>query len=343
MNYTSVLMDYPTIKIYKTPILATPTWQNLHRRYIYSTVSKASVIFMNTRKMKVRDGFEGQKLISLPKMIYKNMRSDNVILNQIFITHIGYFPKASYHFRERRKGCEDNIFIYCLHGKGWYIVDKKKYEVAPNQFFQIPATTEYLKYGADEAQPWTIFWVHFSGTDLNSFNRLLNITLNDGPQNIPYNEKGLLIWKEMYSSLEMGYNKDNLNNANMCLYHFLSTFLYPDRHFSITGDKDIIKETIEFMREKLDGRFTVEDFGARYQLSASYFSGLFRQSTGMSPMEYFIHLKIQRSCQLLFNTGVKIKDVAKEMGYDDPYYFSRLFKKLMGISPEQYRAIKHRF
>ncbi|MDB5087633.1 MAG: AraC family transcriptional regulator [Mucilaginibacter sp.] len=298
---------------------------------------------MNTRKIKVRDGFEGQKLISLPKMIYKNMKSDNVILNQIFITHIGYFPKASYHFRERRKGCEDNIFIYCLYGKGWYIVDKKKYEVSPNQFFQIPATTEYLKYGADETQPWTIFWVHFSGTDLNSFNRLLNITLNDGPQNIPYNEKGLLIWKEMYSSLEMGYNKDNLNNANMCLYHFLSTFLYPDRHFSITGDKDIIKETIEFMREKLDSRFTVEDFGVRYQLSASYFSGLFRQSTGMSPMEYFIHLKIQKSCQLLFNTGVKIKDVAKEMGYDDQYYFSRLFKKLMGMSPAQYRAIKHRF
>jgi AraC-like DNA-binding protein len=63
----------------------------------------------------------------------------------------------------------------------------------------------------------------------------------------------------------------------------------------------------------------------------------------MSPMEYFIHLKIQKSCQLLFNTGVKIKDVAKEIGYDDPYYFSRLFKKLMGMSPEQYRAIKHRF
>lgn len=294
-------------------------------------------------KIKVRDGFEGQKLISLPNMIYKNMKSDNAILNQIFITHIGYFPKASHHFRERRKGCADNIFIYCLHGKGWYIVDKKKYEVGPNQFFQIPATSVYLKYGADGSQPWTIFWVHFCGKDLDSFNKLLNISLNDGPIKIPYNEKGLFIWEEMYNSLEMGYSKDNLNNANMCLYHFLSTFLYPDRHFSTSADKDMIEETILFMREKLDGRFTVEDFGVRYRLSASHFSGLFRRSTGMSPIEYFIQLKIQKSCQLLFNTNIKIKDVAKAVGYDDQYYFSRLFKKLMGISPDRYRAIKHNF
>jgi AraC-like DNA-binding protein len=295
------------------------------------------------KKIKVRDGFEGQKLISLPHMIYKNIGANNAILNQIFITHIGYFPKASYHFRERRKGCEDNIFIYCLQGKGWYIVDKKKYEVEPNQFFQLPATAEYLKYGADEEQPWTIFWVHYSGKDMGSFNRLLNISINDGPQNIPYNEKGLLIWEEMYSSLEMGYSKDNLNNANMCLYHFLSTFLYPSRHFSITDDKDMIRETIVFMSEKLGDRFTVEDFAARYQLSASHFSGLFRRSTGTSPMEYFIQLKIQKSCQLLYNANIKVKDVAKEIGYDDAYYFSRLFKKLMGMSPEQYRIIKYHF
>jgi len=294
-------------------------------------------------KIKVRDGFAGQKLISLPHMIYSNMRSTNAFLNQVFITHIGYFPKASYHFRERRKGCADNIFIYCLHGKGWYIIDKKKYDVEPNQFFQIPATSKYLKYGADELQPWTIFWVHFSGNDMGSFNNSLNISLTDGPRNIPYNEKGLLIWEEMYSSLEMGYSKDNLNNANMCLYHFLSTFLYPDHHFSSPENKDIIRETIVFMRENLKGRFTVEDFAVRYQLSASHFSGLFRQSTGMSPMEYFIQLKIQKSCQLLFNSNIKIKDIAQDIGYDDPYYFSRLFKKLMGVPPEQYRASTHDF
>jgi AraC-like DNA-binding protein len=295
------------------------------------------------KKTRVKDGFQGQKLISLPNVIYKNAKSENVILNQLFITHIGYFPKAFNHFRERRKGCADNIFIYCIQGKGWFIVDKKKYEVEPNQFIHLPANSKYLRYGAHEEQPWTIFWVHFSGLDMESFNKLMNISINDGPKNIPYNEKGLNIWDEMYSSLEKGYSKDNLNNANMCLHHFLATFLYPEQHFSIPDDKDITRETIEFMRENLNGRFTVEDFASRHQLSASHFTKLFHTSTGISPMEYFIQLKIQKSCQLLFNTNTKIKDVAKQLGYDDPYYFSRLFKKLMLISPEQYRLKKHNF
>lgn len=295
------------------------------------------------RKTRVRDGFEGQRLISLPNDIYKNARSGDLILNQLFITHIGYFPKAFNHFRERRKGCADNIFIYCVQGKGWYIVDKKKYEVGPNQFIHLPATSSYLRYGAHEEQPWTIFWVHFSGKDMNSFNNLMSISIDDGPHTIPYNEKGLNIWNEMYHSLEMGYSKDNLNNANMCLYHFLATFLYPDRHFTMPYDKEIIRETIDFMRENLNGRFTVEDFAIRHKLSASHFTKLFHTATGIPPVEYFIQLKIQKSCQLLFNTNTKIKDVANQVGYDDPYYFSRLFKKRMLISPEQYRVMKHNF
>jgi len=292
-------------------------------------------------KLKIKDGFEGQKLISLPNMIYKNIGSANIILNQIYITHIGYFPKATFHFRDRKKGCEDNILIYCLHGKGWYMIGEKRYDVGPNQFFQIPATKEYIKYGADEMQPWTIYWIHYSGPELNRFNDVLNIMPTNGPKDILYNEKGIDLWNEMYSCLEMGYSKDNLNNANMCLYHFLSTFVYPEKHANNEdAETDPVRETISFMRENLSNRLSVEDFSIRYELSPSHFSYLFRQSSGMSPMEYFIQLKIQRACQLLYDGQAKVKDVAASVGYEDPYYFSRLFKKTMGISPEQYRVIK---
>jgi AraC-like DNA-binding protein len=54
-------------------------------------------------------------------------------------------------------------------------------------------------------------------------------------------------------------------------------------------------------------------------------------------MDYFIHLKIQNACKLLYLTDMTVREVSFELGYDDPYYFSRLFKKVMGISPMQYR------
>ena len=57
----------------------------------------------------------------------------------------------------------------------------------------------------------------------------------------------------------------------------------------------------------------------------------------MSPIEYFIHLKMQKACQLLYTEDSRVKQIAALLGYDDPYYFSRLFKKYMNTSPETYR------
>jgi len=69
----------------------------------------------------------------------------------------------------------------------------------------------------------------------------------------------------------------------------------------------------------------------------SYFSTIFRERTGYAPVEYFNHLKVQKACQYLLLPDITIKETAQKLGMDDPYYFSRMFSKLMGISPKEYR------
>lgn len=104
------------------------------------------------------------------------------------------------------------------------------------------------------------------------------------------------------------------------------------------GDEgDIITKTINHMRGALNEKLSVEDMARKHNLSVSHFSNLFRKATGMPPIDYFIHLKMQKACQLLYASGEKIKTVAARLGYEDPYYFSRIFKKYIGSSPEQYR------
>jgi AraC-like DNA-binding protein len=288
---------------------------------------------------KRRDGFQGEKLISLPQRVLKDVLRTTPALFQLFITHIGYFPKASAHYRERRKGCEDNILIYCLHGKGHFIIDNKRFEVTANQFIHVPATDKYMRYWADEEDPWTIYWIHFSGQDLHSFNNSLGITLLKGPQQIPFNQKALDIWETIYQSLEMGYSTENLCNASFCLYHFIATFSFKDKHIFMEKKEggNIIDDAIQNMKSNIDQKLTVEDMARVHNLSSSHFSSLFRKGTGMSPIDYFIHLKMQKACQLLYTYDTMIKTVAMDLGYDDQYYFSRIFKKYMGMSPEQYR------
>ena len=287
---------------------------------------------------KRKDGFEGQKLISLPQSVYENTSLDNPLLSQLFITHIGYFPNASYHYRERKQGCQDNIFIYCLNGKGWFEIGGREHLINPNQFLHVPASTEYMRYGADSHDPWTIYWVHYSGRDMHTFNKSLNIKKENGPTDIAFNDKGLTIWENMYESLLFGYSRDNLCNANLCLYHFLATFFYPEKHMKSESEPDFVTKTTRYMRSNIENRLTLEDFSALHNLSTSHFSSLFRKSTGMSPIDYFIQLKMQRACQLLYNKENRIKEVAHAVGYEDPYFFSRTFKRLMGVSPIQYRA-----
>lgn len=72
----------------------------------------------------------------------------------------------------------------------------------------------------------------------------------------------------------------------------------------------------------------------------AHFSVTFKKKTGFSPIEYFNHLKMQKASQYLLFTNLRIKEIAQEVGIEDPYYFSRLFTKIMGISPVHYREKK---
>lgn len=297
------------------------------------------------KSAKRRNGFEGEKMISLPQKLWKDAVIRHPEIFNLYITHIGYFPKASAHYRERRKGCEDNILIYCLNGKGHFIIDDKRFEVSANQFIHVPATDKYMRYWADVVEPWTIYWIHYRGSSMEAFNNLLNVHIGKGPQPIPFNQKGIDIWNSIYKSLEMGYSIDNLCNASFCLHHFLATFFFTDKHI-VTEEEagtDMITESILYMKANLDQKLSVDDMAANHHFSNSHFSSLFRKSTGMPPIDYFLHLKMQKACQLLFSLDIKIKQVAMQLGYEDQYYFSRIFKKYMGMSPEQYRLSTKKF
>ena len=74
------------------------------------------------------------------------------------------------------------------------------------------------------------------------------------------------------------------------------------------------------------------------QLSKSHFARLFKEQTNYSPVEYFIRLKLQRACMQLALTRKTIREISYNLGYTDPYYFSRIFKKIIGKSPSQFRA-----
>jgi AraC-like DNA-binding protein len=91
------------------------------------------------------------------------------------------------------------------------------------------------------------------------------------------------------------------------------------------------------MQDHVNTMIRLDDLSSFAKLSTSHFSAIFRAKTGYSPIEYFNQLKVQKACQYISFTAMSIKNIALTLGIEDQYYFSRMFTKLMGTSPNEYR------
>ena len=292
---------------------------------------------------KLKDGFQGECAIVLPGSVVQQMETDPFCRN-LHVTDIGYYPNAKYHFRERKEPISQYILIYCTRGSGWYqLGGGQKYLVGSDQLFVLPADKPHA-YGADPRDPWTIYWVHFKGdmaaTFAEGFSRPFSIPCGDDSRI----STRLEIFEEIYRTLKNGYSSDNLNYSAAALYYFLGTIKYlgkyRESHEAQKSEHGIVETAVHFMRENLGKKLTLADIAQHVNYSPSHFSAVFSKRTGYAPVNYFNQLKIQQACTYLDFTDMKISQICPKLGIDDPYYFSRLFTKHMGMSPSDYKKYK---
>lgn len=286
------------------------------------------------------EGFNGQRAIVLPDKVIKSYRKSAPISN-IFITDIGFYPKAKFHYREREKGTAGQILIYCVDGKGWIQINGKEISVERDQFIIIPSLIPH-KYGSDEKHPWSIYWVHFRGIFAGELANLLSLNNTSFSRSISYSEERIKLFDSMYNILERGYSDANLHYINMCFWHFLSSFSYPDLFHSTSRNaiEDAIDRSIAYMRENTHHSLSLKQLAEQALISSSHYSALFKKKTGYPPLAYFNYIKIQKACQYLEFTNNNIKEISYKLGIADPYYFSRLFSNIMGQSPLEFRNRK---
>lgn len=283
----------------------------------------------------------GRQRIEIPKTILKSRVVGNPLLKHLHICSIGYYPKAKDHYTYRKKGLPENFLFYCIDGRGWYSIGGQQYEVGPNEFFILPQNTEHA-YGSSLEHPWSIYWIHFGGDALPALNNIQAVQKHFKPEYQKNSTEIISIFNKIYKTLQLGYSIDNLLFANMCLTHFLTLFIYNFRHFETTDTEklDCVDNAILYMREHINENISLSDLSKHYNYSVSRFSNLFKQKTGYSPIDYFLQMKMQKACQQLDFTNQSIKEVAFSMGFDDPYYFSKRFRTIIGVSPKKYRLLK---
>lgn len=284
-----------------------------------------------------KDGFKNQRAIVIPKQII-DVLQNNDITKLLYITDIGYYPYAQGHYRLRKEGSNQNILIYCTEGEGFVSIKGERFKVCKNQFFIIESESPHL-YASSDSNPWSIYWLHFTGEKSSLFNQFYNKIYNIDESPISRINDRIQLFEEIYQNLEMGYSPDNLEYTSLCLWHFIASFRFIQQFREIKRSKqgDVVDAAINFMRNNIEKKLSLEDIAINVRYSQSHFGELFQKKTGYTPLKYFTQLKIQKACQLLDFTDMRIKEVADTLGFYDQYHFSKVFLKEIGETPSNYK------
>lgn len=285
------------------------------------------------------EGFPGQRIVVLPRRVVARAL-EHPLLRGLLPTDVGYFPKAREHLRERLEGVDQAIFIYCAQGRGWCEMGGRRHTVEAGELLVIPPEQAH-SYGADAEKPWTIPWVHAAGTNVPCYLKELGVSAERPVLYLGEDPQLLALFEEILEVLERGYAPAQLLYASQALAHLVGVMIW-HRHQQWRGNPDPeqkITQSIKFMKQHLSQPLHVPSLAAMANLSSSHYTALFKRQTGYAPIDYFIRLRMHQACQLLDTTSLSVKEIAAQLGYGDPFYFSRMFKAVNDASPSDYRQM----
>ena len=287
---------------------------------------------------RIAEGFPGQRLVVVPNKIRRDA-SNLPICCDLFPTHIGMFQSAQHHYVARARGTDENILIACLAGHGRCSINGKEWRLSPGNSVFLPPNTKH-EYSADSNDPWSIFWIHFIGEKSGIYLDYLGVS-ETTPLIAASNMASVIdAFEDVYQHTEKAYT----NTALLCLSTALSRFLGIMRMYQrAVGQKrrsreDRVVFLQQVLRDNLNRKVTLGELADMVGWSAPHLSTVFREQVGLSPMDYFARLKIQRACMVLKVTDNSIASISASLGYDDSFYFSRLFRNHIGMSPTDYRT-----
>jgi len=251
---------------------------------------------------------------------------------------VGYYPTARNHVM-RRDTHDDWLILYCIDGQAKLETQEGVFDVKGGDLVMLPCGVPHA-YQADNEAPWSIYWTHFLGEEAGMLMDGLGWSGASPIHSIgvrPVLVSGFRQIIELMNSTSE-YSMEAFIHAGSHLRNML-TYLIMITSGAVrkSVDKQFLERVDTLMQDHIDSRLTLEILARHTGMSKSHFCHKYRTLAGQSPMDRFTCLKMQKACLLLDTSMARVAEIASQIGYEDPYYFSRIFKKIQGCSPRQYR------
>ena len=231
---------------------------------------------------------------------------------------------------------------YLLHhvvgGRGVYTCRDKRYELGAGDTFLIYPGVP-IHYCADTADPWEYVWVGFSGLDAAPYMEQTDFSPEEpvcrGQENSSVRQR----MEAVYASFGTSAWQELEMTAR--LYDLLAFLVRTASRQQNARAKapDCAQLAAEYIMTHYEEPISVEGLAAYASVSHSSLYRRFIKRFQISPKRFLLEYRIERACALLADTNCSIQEISNSVGFEDPFYFSRAFKEIKGVSPRQYAAL----
>lgn len=240
----------------------------------------------------------------------------------------------------RPKGRKDYQLLYIAAGQGHFFINGQERVVsAGNIIVYLPGQPQEYVYFKDDKTD--VYWVHFTGSDVEKIIDYYNIRLSENIIYIGTSPDYQWLFGQIIQEMQL------------CRPRFEELISLLLRNIFILISRNLIKANradnslenevelaMHYFRENYRSEINVEDYALTRGMSASNFYRVFKQISGSTPLQFILKLRLSNAQNLLENSNLTIAEIASAVGYENPLYFSRIFHKHIGVSPSEYRKMR---
>jgi len=264
-------------------------------------------------------------------------KSKPLIVGSCGTYHLYTRPRLPTH---RPRGRLDFQLLYIAGGKAHFYFDgseKDTVVTAGHMVIYRPKEPQrYVYYGTEQTE---VYWVHFTGGNVKNLMRSYGITDDMRVIHTGNSPEYTRIFKQMIQELQR-CQADYKEMLTILLQQiFISIHRYLTTEHKLKNDYlDMEMEAaLKYFNEHYNTELCIEEYARSKGMSVSWFIRSFKQYTGTTPMQYIVAVRITNAQMLLETTNDTITEIGHIVGYENPLYFSRIFKKQKGVSPSEYR------
>ena len=227
------------------------------------------------------------------------------------------------------------LIHYVASGCGTFACNKQSYILRAGDLFLI-TPSQLVSYRADTQDPWEYCWVGFNGTDARRLVTMAGFSKRDP---ILHSHDPATTSRLLMNIAEVSGNTAAAD-AEMagCLYMFLAHLIrMNEEEIANAPHQKYVSNALRFIQYNYANDIGVSDIAGYVGISRSQLYRAFLEDFGMSPHSYLQSYRINEACSLLRNPDFSIAEIAGSVGFNDPLYFSRVFKSIKHRTPSEYQ------